>query len=108
MERWQRLKEIPSNLFWKIVLPFFRLKWWFNGREARKKFRERETWEFMLHGYKTCIHLQNGSWLDDDPCFYCARPLSHVRLRRIFWIDTSRLCKKSKKCKHYMYDPIKG
>jgi len=97
------MKEFLSNLFWKIVLPFFRCKWWWSNRKEHKKFREREQWEYILHGYKTCIYYHRSSETSEE---YCERKVKNKFL--LFFRYRAYRCDKSKHCKHYMYDPVKS
>lgn len=92
--RLDSLKEFIENIFWKIVLPIFQLKWWISNRKERKIFRERQRWEYYLHGYKTCIFYFRNNWKED----ICLKPNYFKK----------PLCKKSANCKYYLFDPLKG
>jgi len=97
------IKEFLEYIFWKIIMPYFRIKWWFKNRKERKKFRECEKWNYILHGYETCIFYRQDSEYSEE---YCDRK---VKQRwRIFKKYSSFKCDKSKKCKHYMHDRLKS
>jgi len=95
------MRAFFSNLFWKIVYQLFRLKWYWNSREERKNMRERQRFEYILHGYRACIF----HWDSEFPrcaLFYKTR-LWKLKLK-LGWKGD---CKKGR-CKEYLYDPMKG
>ena len=101
------MMESLKNFFWRLVYGFVVIKTWHRRRKENNDLRNREKLEYLLHGYRCCMFFHEIEF-GFGTRQYCRYPVAPWRERMGFVMRPPRECRKSKKCKWYMYDPVKG